>query len=163
MTAKALLLSGGDGTAVLAGSVGERISGTAIGATTATLNVANTVSTITIPPGVWLLYVNFNAYPGVFPPGGTAVSVGFDLLNTTDSVGVLVQDYMQFGTSGAYTSGYNMVGEAVLCGFVPFVASASKNISLRLRCLTVVGVPTGATAVSRAAAVGQGFYAIRIA
>ena len=128
MTAKALVLSGGDGTAVPSGYVGEKISST-ISVVTCALNSTATVSSITVTSGVWIIYCAFNAYIGVPPPAGQAIAANMDFYNSTDSAAILLVTNNNFGvvnnigTGGA--GGIAGAGEAFYSYSTPFVCSAN--------------------------------------
>ena len=100
MTQKALLQSAGDGTAVPAGYVGERIAFTSRAVTPTAGGWVATQSLVTLTPGIWLMFARVRQ-PNTF---SLDLAVTISTNNNNDSTGSLI-DGVTWDTFGADQEG----------------------------------------------------------
>lgn len=157
MTQKALLQSAGDGTAVPAGYVGERITWITAPSSFAPTTVETdwTNAFITLTPGIWMVVANIEMGYGSNSGGS-----GNTQFKITDSSNNLIQNMnKQVGGTVPGTSGWAIYG--VASG--SFIANLSSTTTYKIRVFKVDGSGVGNSNVFNTSSAYSEFYAVRIA
>ena len=138
MTAKALLLSAGDGTAVPAGSVGEKLEVADWTTFTQATPTENTIyditgASLTLTKGVWRIVQKINMQSNATSDNGQrspwVLALMRDSSNSIIDQATLPSPYF----SGVTTSGFNNVGTVLVEAYVSISSSTTYKASMKWR------------------------------
>ena len=160
MANKQLLQAAGDGTAVPAGYIGEKITWT----TSPTTQIFNTSesdwtnATINLSSGVWLVTANISFE---IQSGAITGNYSYIRVKITDSSNVVVESQSRQLLANTAASANNTNSS---CLPFSFVANILTPTSYKIRAVRVDGVGTGGGAyLINSAAPSSEFFAVRIA
>jgi hypothetical protein len=163
LSTKSILVQGGDGTAIPAGMVGEKITWTTppSGQTVTTVETDWTNAFITLTPGTWLVVATLSAIAKI-GSGQAAGSYSAIRMKITDSSNNIVDGQYKTMDQFCYAASTAEAGIEVTTPFI-FIKSVTSSTILKIR---VLGDRTGGGnpgAINNTASVPSEFYAVRIA
>jgi hypothetical protein len=105
-----------------------------------------TIASITLTSGKWLVHGYDSGYNSVLGPSGSSSAIGSDLY---DGSSIISRGDLVSLSSGTPIAGDATYASLINDAIVDVPVGTTKTISFRIRCDSVSGTPTGATAVSR--------------
>lgn len=160
MTTKNILLSGGDGTQVPAGYIGEKITWVTppVSQTLTTSLQDWTNASIVLTPGTWLIIASISTK---YFTGTTAAADGYTQVRITDSSNNTVQEQENILSAGQSPGTYSIFNRGTLSfSFIATLSAASTVYKIRAAKGDNNG--TGVGAVENDTLIRSRFFAVRI-